>query len=255
MRISNAVSHGTNEQFLAIVAHELRYPLVPIRNAAALLKQDSLDATTIRRVAEIIERQTNGMHRLIGDLLDVSRMQLGAIELHRARASLSAIVECAIETVSPIASERGHSLSVSVSYEPIYLVADLPRLARALHNIIGNASKYTDKHGSIHIRAERQGNEAVITVSDTGGGIPAADLERIFGLFVQSGQQERIEAGLGLGLYLARHLIEAHQGTVTAASDGVGRGSLFTVRLPCEPPVPFSVPNADAERADDRSRA
>jgi nitrogen-specific signal transduction histidine kinase len=255
MRIVNAVSHGSNEQFIAIVAHELRYPLVPIRNAAALLKQNSLDATTIRRVAEIIERQTNGMHRLIGDLVDVSRMQLGVIELHRARVTMSAIVECAIESVTPLASERGHSLSVSVSSEPIYLDADLLRVGRAVHNIIDNASKYTDELGSIHVRAERQGNEAVITVSDTGGGIPAADLERIFGLFVQSEQQDRIEAGLGLGLYLARHLIEAHQGTVTAASDGVGRGSVFTMRLPCEPPAPASDRTADAERADDRSRA
>jgi signal transduction histidine kinase len=251
-----AATHAPNEHLIAIVAHELRYPLVPIRNAAALLKQDALDAATIRRAAEIIERQANGMHRLIADLVEVTRMQLGPIELRTARATLDTVLERAIESVAPIAREHGQTLSINRSPEPIYLEVDVLRLASALHNIIGNAFKYTEPHGFIHIRTKRHGCEALIIVSDTGAGIPAADLERIFGLFVQSGPRERIEAGLGIGLYLARHLIEAHHGTVTAASDGRERGSVFTVRLPCEPPTLRSnAQQSDAAQAGDRSPA
>jgi signal transduction histidine kinase len=235
MRTGASAARGSNQQLIAIVAHELTYPLVPIRNAAALLKQDSPDATTIRRAADIIERQTNSMHRLILDLVDLSRMQYGSIELHTARTALSLLIERALETVGAIANERGHKLSVSVSPEPIYLDIDVLRLVRALHNIVDNACKYTDKRGLIQIRAEREGSDAVIIVSDTGVGIAAAELDAIFGLFVRFEQEGHIEAGLGLGLYLARQLIEAHHGTVTAASDGPGRGSAFTVRLPCEP--------------------
>ncbi|HEV7607341.1 MAG TPA: HAMP domain-containing sensor histidine kinase [Steroidobacteraceae bacterium] len=244
-RTAADVSDGTHEQIIAIVAHELRHPLMPIRNAAALLRQEAPDAATVLRAAEIIERQALAMHRLIGDLVDVSRTQFGALELRRVRAPLTELVECAIESAGPTATERGHTLLVSISPQPIYLNMDVLRLGQALHNIISNASKYTDKQGHVHVRAQREGAEVVVVVSDTGIGIPPAELEKIFGLFVQSAQGARVEPGLGLGLYLARHLIEAHDGTVTAASDGPGRGSVFTVRLPCEA--------SDAETAGDPS--
>jgi signal transduction histidine kinase len=224
-------------QLIAIVAHELRYPLVPIRNAAALLQHEIVDATTIRHAAEIIERQVTGMNRLIGDLVDVSRMQRGKLEIRPARDSLSALLQCALESAQPFVNARGHTLSTSISREPVHLNMDLLRLSQALVNIIANATKYTDKRGEIEVRAGREGLAAVIVVSDTGIGLAESELETIFGLFAKSAQGMRVEEGLGTGLYLARYFIEMHGGTVAAASRGIGKGSTFTVRLPCEPPA------------------
>ena len=255
MTTAAAAANGAHKQLIAIVAHELRNPLMPIRNAAALLKQNAPDADTVRRAAEIIERQANAMHRLIGDLLDVSRTQLGAMELIRVRAPLSELMERAIESAGPASEERGHTLLVSVSPQPIYLNMDVLRLCQALCNIIGNASKYTDEHGYVHVRAQGHGAEVTIVVSDNGIGIPAAELETIFGLFVQAGQGKRVEPGLGLGLYLARQFVEAHGGSVTAASDGPGRGSVFTIRLPCEESARRTLELVDAEPAGDLTPA
>lgn len=225
------VDHG---QLIAVVAHELRYPLVPIRNAAALLKQNATDSATIHRAAGIIERQVNGMNRLIGDLVDVSRTQRGVMEIRRARASLSELLEITAESAGPLVRERGHSLSVNAPREAIYLPIDVMRVSQALLNIIANATQYTDRHGLISVLAYREEAQAVIVVTDTGCGIPPRDLEAIFGLFTKSSQGMRVEQGLGIGLYLARYFIEAHGGTVAAASAGPGRGSEFTLRLPCE---------------------
>jgi signal transduction histidine kinase len=224
-------------QLFAIVANELRYPLVPIRNAAALLQQDVVDIATIRRSAEIIERQVNGMIRLIGDLADVSRMQRGTMEIRRTRALLSTLLEFTLESAQPLANERRHTLSVSVCSEPVYLNMDLLRLSQALLNVIANATRYTERHGEIHVQARREGTQAIVVISDKGIGIAESDLESIFEVFVKSAQGMRFEPGLGIGLYLARHFIEAHGGTVTAASAGIGRGSDFTIRLPCETPA------------------
>jgi signal transduction histidine kinase len=255
MTTAAAASNGAHEKLLAIVAHELRNPLMPIRNAAALLRQDAPDADTVRRAADIIERQASAMHRLIGDLLDVSRTQLGVLEMLRVRAPLSELIDRAIESAGPAAEERGHTLLVSVSPQPIYLNMDVLRLCQALCNIIGNASKYSDEHGNVHVRAQRAGAEVTIVVSDNGIGIPAAELEAIFGLFVQAGQGKRVEPGLGLGLYLARQFVEAHGGTVTAASDGPARGSVFTIRLPCEESAMRPLELVDSERAGDPTPA
>ena len=255
MKLTPAVSDGAQEQLIAIVAHELRHPLMPIRNAAALLRQDSPDAATIRRAAEIIERQASDMNRLIGDLVEVSRVQQGTLELRRVRAPFSALVEHALEAAGPMVSECERTLYVSVSPQPVYLEMDVLRLGQALQNIIGNACKYTDKHGHIHLRAQREGAQAVISISDTGIGIPDAELETIFGLFVKSERGGGIAPGLGLGLYLARQFIEAHGGTVTAASPGSGRGSVFTVRLPCEVPTEPAFDSVDAATAGDLSPA
>jgi len=221
-------------QCIAVVAHELRYPLVPIRYAAALLKQPAVDIATIQRVAGIIERQALAMNRLIGDLVDVSRMQRGVMEIRRVRAALADLLECVAESAEPLVNERGQALTVSAPAEPVYLQMDVLRLCQALLNIITNATKYTDRRGHIAMRAHREGTQALIVVSDTGIGIPSQDLEVIFELFEKSSQGMRIEQGLGMGLYLARHFIEAHCGTITAASAGPGCGSEFTIRLPCE---------------------
>ena len=241
MKTAAAVPNGAHQQFVAIVVNELRHPLVPIRQAATLLRQESVDAATIRRAAEIIEHQVSGMNRLIADLIDVSRMQMGALELRLVRAPLSGLMKLVTETAAPLASERGHGLSVNVSPEPVYLNIDVVRIAQALHNIIGNASKLTDRHQHIHVHAKREGAQAVIVVSNLKPGVAAAEIDMIFDL----------EPGLGLGLYLARYLIEAHAGTLSAVVAGAGHGSEFTVRLPCELPMPQPDEPADAEPAVD----
>ena len=234
MATPEAAIANTPDELIAIVAHELRYPLVPMRRAAALLLHDTVDAATLHRVAEIVERQVSTMNRLIGDLVDAARMQQGVVELRRERAALADLLECAAESAAPLIHERGHTFTVSAPAETVYLNMDVLRLTQALLNIIANATKYTDRHGEIVMSACREGDHAVIIVSDTGIGIPPHDLEAIFGLFAKSSQELRIEPGLGIGLFLARHLVEAHGGTVTASSAGSGRGSEFTVRLPCE---------------------
>lgn len=240
---------------VAMIAHELSHPLVPIRNAAALLRDASHDANAVRRVAEIIEREAGNMNRLIGDLSDVSHMQMGTLELHRRRAPLSELMERAVESAGSFAREHGHMLSVSVSPESVYLQMDVMRLCQALHNLIVNACQYTDKHGRIHLRAQRNGANVSIVVSDTGIGIQTSALEAIFGLFARAGQGARAQTGLGVGLYLARYVVEAHGGTLTAVSAGANRGSEFTIELPCETSTALVPESEDEEPAGDRSPA
>lgn len=241
-------------QLIAMVADELRQPLFPIRHAAAMLSGAAPDAATVQRAAEIIQREANSMNRLIGDMIDVSRMEMGTLELFRKRAPLSELMDRAIESAEPFARVCGHRLSVSVPAEPVYLQMDVPRLGHALNNLIANACKYTDKRGHIYIRAQRHGARVSIVVSDSGVGIPAAQLESVFGLFAQAGQDGPLQAGLGLGLYLARRFVEAHGGTVTAASAGENRGSEFTILVPCESSTAMVPESARGEQsAVDRS--
>lgn len=249
------VSGVHNAQLIAMVAHELRHPLLPIRHAATMIRDAGSDPATVQRAADIIEREAINMDRLIGDLVDVSRMQSGALELRCRRAPLSELMERAIESAAPFARDHGHRLSVSVSPEPIYLQMDVLRLRQALHNLIANACKCTDGHGHIQVHAQRTGASVSIVVGDTGIGIPTAHLESIFGLFAQAGQGGRSQAGLGLGLYLARCFVEAHGGTVTAASAGANRGSEFTISLPCELSTAVVPESAGEEPAVDRSPA
>ncbi|HSL71622.1 MAG TPA: HAMP domain-containing sensor histidine kinase [Longimicrobiales bacterium] len=177
---------------------------------------------------------------MIDDLLNVSRLRLGNLELQRTIVTVSEIVERTVETVGPFIAARGHALVASLPPEPIDLDADAVWLSRALQNLVRNSGKYTDPGGRIHIDAVRDGDEAVITVSDNGIGIASTQLDAIFDMWAQAGQAstERSEGGVGIGLYLARHVIEAHGGTLRAASDGPGLGSQFTVRLPCCKPAP-----------------
>lgn len=241
-----------DSSLIAIVAHELRVPLVPIRNAAALLKHTSPDPATVRRAAEIIERQASSMHRLIGDLVDVSRLQLGGMELRLIRAPLNALIDHAVESAGGTSPELSETLLVSVSSEPVFLQMDVLRLSQALHNIIANAIKFTPKGGQIYVRAQRQGSEAVITVTDTGVGIPVEECEAIFSLFVQLARKSLSNQGLGIGLYLARHFVNAHGGSIVAWSAGPGLGSEFTLRVPCELPQSSDLKSADVAPADDR---
>lgn len=234
------LAEGRNQdRFIAILAHELRHPLAPIRAAASLLRDGTLDAATTRRTFDIIDRQVQGMVRLIDDLLHVSQLRLGNLKMRCTRVAIPEVIERVVETAGPFIAAHNHALVVNLPRTPLDLNADLMWLSQALQNIVRNAVKYTNPGGNIRINVVRERDEVVIMVSDSGIGIAAAQLETIFDLWGQAGQAatERSEGGVGIGLYLARRIIEAHNGTVHATSGGAGLGSQFIVRLPCYRPV------------------
>ncbi len=233
------------DRLLAILGHELRNQLAPARNASELLKRDLIDVATTRQVSGIIDRHVIGMTRLIDELLEAAHLREGYLDLQRKDTALADVIESAIATIEPLVANRRHTLVVDLPTEPVRLAGDEMWLSHALQNLIGNAAKYTDPGGRIDVRVTRDGTDALIKVSDNGVGLDAAQLEAIFELYVQLGQSPRRLAvgGLGVGLYLTRLVIEGHGGTIQAASEGPGRGSEFTVRLPCSvalPVAPFS---------------
>ena len=225
---------ANKDRFTAILGHELRGRLQPAKNAAELLKRETLDAPTRRSLAEIIDRQVAGMTRLVDDLLDLARLRAGILRLRPARADVAEIIAHAVETVRPLLAAADHRLVVSLPAERTFLEADVFWLSQALENLLGNAAKYTNANGEIRIGAERENDELVITVSDNGIGIAPTELDTIFDLYAQAGQAgtNRSAGGIGLGLYLARFVIEAHAGVIRASSAGLGSGSQFVVRLP-----------------------
>ena len=221
------------DEFLAMLAHELRNPLAPIRNAVQIFRGKAPATPELRWATEVIERQVHQMTRLVDDLLDVSRITRGKIELRKERVELAAVIDSAVEASRPLIEKRGHELTVEVPPQPIHVAADPTRLAQVLSNLLNNAAKYTDQGGRIWLTAARQGDDALIRVKDTGAGIPAGMLQRIFDMFTQVDHTlERSEGGLGIGLTLVQRLVEMHGGTVEARSDGPGQGSEFIVRLP-----------------------
>ena len=228
--------------FLATLAHELRNPLAPIRNAVELLRMKSQLPVDKRGPAEVIDRQTRALTRLVDDLLDISRITQNRLELRREPASLSAIVEAAIESSRPLIDSGGHSLDVTMPDEPIVLLADVTRMAQVISNLLNNAARYSDKKGHIHVLVERDDTEAVVKIADEGIGIPATMLNRVFEMFVQVDRaHERGRGGLGVGLALSKQLVEMHGGTITAHSGGPGLGSTFELRIPIAAEVEASV--------------
>ena len=222
------------DQFLATLAHELRNPLAPIRTSLALLRITT-DGQTPTQVCEIMERQVNHMVRLVDDLLEVSRITRGKIELRREAVDLATIIESAVETSRPLIDRARHELSVTLPEEAIILDADAVRLAQVFANLLNNAAKYTDPGGRISLSVRREEDAAVVTIADTGIGIPAHALPGVFDMFAQvDARDSRAQSGLGIGLTLVRSLVEMHDGSVTAASDGAGKGSEFVVRLPLD---------------------
>jgi PAS domain S-box-containing protein len=220
------------DEFLAILAHELRNPLAPIRNGLLLLQRDP-DPARRNEVLPLMERQLGHIVRLVGDLIDVSRVTRGELQLRRQPTELATVIAHAVETCRPVIDRRGHQLSVTLPDEPVWLDADLTRLAQVFANLLHNAAKYTEPGGRIRLAARREGSDAVVVVRDTGIGISQDMLGRIFDLFSQADRSpERSGGGLGIGLSLVRRLVELHGGSVRAASDGPGRGSEFEVRLP-----------------------
>ncbi len=221
------------DEFLAMLAHELRNPLAPIRNAVHLMKMKALEDPQLLLSRDIIDRQLIQLSRLVDDLLDVSRITRGKINLARQRVELHELVERAVETITPAIEARGHTLDVEVPERPLAIYGDPMRLTQALGNVLGNAAKYTDSGGRITVRARRRHRDVEISVRDTGIGIVPEVLPLIFDLFTQVDQPSgRPQGGLGIGLALVRQLVEMHGGTVTASSEGPGKGSEFVIRLP-----------------------
>jgi PAS domain S-box-containing protein len=233
--------------FLATLAHELRNPLAPIRNAVELLRLTGLREGDHRRATDVIDRQTRALTRLVDDLLDISRITQNRLELRREPATLNAVAENAVEASRPLIDAAGHNLQLDMPDEPIVLLADVTRLAQVISNLLNNAARYSDGPGTIRLAVRREQEEAVITVKDSGIGIAPSMLGRVFDMFVQVDHApERGRGGLGVGLSLSRQLVEMHAGTIIARSEGVGRGSEFEIRLPISAPVEL----ADRVEAD-----
>ncbi|MFO0968902.1 MAG: ATP-binding protein [Gemmataceae bacterium] len=220
-------------QFLAMLAHELRNPLAPIRNALQILRLGEMPDPDQVWAVEIMERQVQHLVRLVDDLLEVSRITRGKIKLQCETVDVAALVAQAVETSRPSLEERGHQLTVSLPAEPVRLEADPLRLAQVLTNLLNNAAKYTEPKGRIQLAVDAKPDEVCFRVRDSGIGIPAEMLHDIFEVFFQGESTlDRAQGGLGIGLTLVKHLVELHGGSVQAFSAGRGQGSEFVVRLP-----------------------
>lgn len=224
--------------FLASMAHELRNPLPPIRNALEIMRLADNNPQTIDRCRSMIERQLNHIIRLVDDLLDLSRFTRGKISLRLEAVEISSIVEAAIETSRPVIEAAQHTLTVLVPPEKVYFEGDATRITQVVVNLLNNAAKYTNPKGEIILSATVEGEQIVIKVSDNGIGIPPDMLNTIFQMFNQLPRSEQhFQSGLGIGLALVRGIIELHHGTIEARSPGIGKGSEFIVRLPISCPT------------------
>jgi signal transduction histidine kinase len=236
----------TKDQFLATLAHELRNPLAPITNAVEILRRAGNENPAHKRALEIMARQVQQMVRLIDDLLDVSRITTGKVLLEMGRVDIIVVLNSAVEIAAPGIEARGHQLSLDLPAGPIFVEGDATRLAQVFANLLNNASKYTDAGGRISVSLQDTPDELVVKFRDSGVGIAPEQQDSIFDMFVQVDQSlERGNKGLGVGLTLARQLIELHGGSIAVHSDGLGAGSEFTVRLPrgqVPPPRPPQPP-------------
>jgi two-component system CheB/CheR fusion protein len=235
-------------EFLALLAHELRNPLAPIRYALATTKKEGRTLEQQKRAEEVIERQVTHMSRLLDDLLDVSRITRGVLELKKIATELTLIIGAAIETARPILDAKRHKLSLELPKHAVRLEADPVRLSQVFSNLLINAAKYTDPGGNIQLTAAQEGSELVVAIRDNGMGIAPEMMPRLFTRFSQAQSAlGRAEGGLGIGLSLVRGLVSLHGGSVTALSDGPGHGSEFIVRIPVGTPLE----SADIEATQD----
>jgi signal transduction histidine kinase len=227
------IANRRKDEFLAILAHELRNPLAPLRNALEILKRGGGESTIARDAREMMERQLRQMVRLVDDLLDVSRITTGKLALRTRIVELQDVIRSAIDTAKPLLEQRRHTLRVMLPPEPLQVDADATRLSQVFSNLLNNAANYTEAGGRIELRADATDTEIAVSIRDNGIGIAPDMLGAVFRMFAQADASlERAQGGLGVGLTLARHLIELHHGSIEAKSKGVGHGSEFIVRLP-----------------------
>ncbi len=232
-RLALETADRQKDEFLAMLAHELRNPLAPIRTASELLKRTSQPDERAQTAIDIVKRQASHLTRLVDDLLDISRITRARIELRRQDVALADIISQALETVEPMLREKQHSVTTTSGLEPLIVNGDPARLVQCVANLLTNAIKYTDAQGQIHVEARADHGDAVISVHDNGTGIAPDLLPHIFDLFVQSKRTlDRSQGGLGIGLSVVKRLVEMHGGSVSAASAGAGQGATFTIRLP-----------------------
>lgn len=244
------------DEFLATLSHELRNPLAPMRNAVQILNLNVPPSAETSSALGVLERQLRQMTRLIDDLMDLSRVTRDKLELQRRKIRLSDVVHAALETSQPLIEAGGHSFTLQMPGEQIALEADAARLSQVLSNLLNNAAKFTPRGGHITLRVEREDEEAVLRVRDTGAGISAEALPLIFEMFAQADRTlERNHAGLGVGLTLVRRLVELHGGTVKAQSEGQDLGAEFVIRLPALPPPASRRRRAIIDVCDDKAPA
>ncbi len=223
-------------EFLAMLGHKLRNPLAPLRNGLSVLRLKAAAEPMVESMLLLMERQVTTLVRLVDDLLDVSRVTRGKIELRNERVNLAARAVRATESARPTMNEQGHRFEVDVPAEPVWAEADPTRIEQVVCNLLSNAARYTPPGGHVRLSLSREGDEAVVRVRDTGIGIHPEDLQVIWDTFRQAGRVEgRAPEGLGLGLTVVQRLVELHGGTVTVASEGRGKGSEFAFRLPVLP--------------------
>ncbi len=233
------VADRRKDEFLATLAHELRNPLAPIRNALYIMQTSAEDRDAVAAARAMIGRQLNQMVRLVDDLLDVSRISTGKLALRRERVELRSVAQNALEAVEPLIASRGHALAVDMPPPGVYANVDPTRLAQVFLNLLNNAVKFTDPNGRIEFRVALEAGELVAVVRDNGIGVAPEMREHIFEMFAQAdGSLERSTTGLGVGLSLSRRLVELHGGTLEARSEGVGRGAEFIVRIALDPAAP-----------------
>lgn len=231
------------DEFLATLAHELRNPLAPLSSALEIMRTAGDAAPTPPTLREMMQRQVNHLVRLVDDLLEVSRITRGKIELRKEQVDLATVIDHALETSQPLIEAQAHAVQVSLPPEPLIVEADPVRLTQVIANLLNNAAKYMDRGGCIHVAGERRGDEAMLSVRDEGIGIAAENLPRVFDLFGQIDRSlNRAQSGLGIGLALVRRLVEMHGGRVEARSEGLGQGSEFIVHLPLATALPSSKP-------------
>jgi PAS domain S-box-containing protein len=237
------------DEFLAILAHELRNPLAPIRNSLQVLKMQQIDEQTAQQSCDVMERQVHHLVRLVDDLLDVSRVMRGKIELRKEQIELATVVARAVETAQPLIETHGHRLDLSVPSDSLLLDADPIRLAQVVGNLLTNAAKYTPPGGRLWVAAHKEGHQAVLLIRDNGIGIAPDMLPHVFELFVQADHSStKSHGGLGIGLTIVKNLVEMHGGTVTARSHGLGRGSEFELHLPIADKRKAATPSPVLER-------
>ena len=234
------------DEFLAMLSHELRNPLAPVLNSVHVLRQSPDDPSLVQFAGNMVERQVRHMARLIDDLLDVTRLTYGKVRLRTERVELGALADRAAESVRPLMEERGHEFTLVPYHEPVWLEADPVRLDQVLVNLLNNAAEYTDPGGHIRLILTREAPDALIQVRDDGTGIAPDLLPRVFDLFAQADTSlDRGGGGLGIGLTLVKRVVTLHGGSIRVDSEGPGRGSTFTVRLPA-PSEDAGVPASSA---------